>query len=273
MVNTKKIFISDSLSTDVPGAASCKSDRNLKVVGKTPDATPEFDHHIAANEYGFYCIPKDYAAREVPTLLRQGKVYEPDTLKFMARHIGTGDIVTGGAFVGDFFPAMCQALQSHAQLHSFEPNPKSYAAAQHTIQLNNLTNAVLSPVAVGETSGILPLQISRGSGSQAMAARAKIVDDAQGENTIDVTVTTLDDLVPDNRKVSILQLDIEGFELQAILGARRMIANSKPIIILEAARPRIQRLYLRTLRNHFPELNYRAAGVIERNAIFIPTNR
>jgi len=270
MANTKKILTDDSFTYDVISRAGKTANPHIRVVRDAPVTKPAFDHFIAANEYGFYCVPQEYAAREVPTILRQGKVYEPDTLKFMARHLGEGDIVTGGAFVGDFFPAMCEALHPTALLHSFEPNPISFAAAAHTIHLNKLTNTVLSPVAVGEKSGTLPLQIARGSGNQAMAARAKIVDTEQGENTINVAVTTLDDLVPVARKVSILQLDIEGFELPAILGARRLIADSKPIIILEAARPKMQRLYLRTLRNHFPDLDYQVAGVIERNAIFIP---
>lgn len=242
--------------------------KSAKPVAVVP---PKFDHFIATNEYGSYCVPNEYGDREVPALLREGKVYEPRTLEFMAAHLGHGDIVTGGAFVGDFFPAMGKALHPDALLHSFEPNPTSFAAAKHTLELNGINNAILSPVAVGEKADILPLLIARNKGETAMAARAKIMKFAQPHNnTIDVEVTTLDALIPADRRVSILQLDIEGFELQAVLGAKRMIADSKPIIILEAARRVVRRTYLMHLNNLFPDAGYQIHDVIERNTIFVP---
>ena len=94
----------------------------------------DFKHRTFVNEYGFYCVPDEYAKREIPTILAKGKVYEPNTLKLMRRHIGDGDIVTGGAFIGDFFPALSSALRPGARLISFEPNPLSFAAAQATIK-------------------------------------------------------------------------------------------------------------------------------------------
>jgi len=231
---------------------------------------PAFEHFIATNEYGFYCVPNSYSAREVPQLLRAGRVYEPDTLNFMRRHAGSGDIISGGAFVGDFFPALAQALAPKAQLHSFEPNPTSLEAAQTTIALNGLTSINLAPVAVGEQPGTLPLLISRGESNSAMAAGAKIVAEAQGENTIDVEVTTLDDLIPASRQVSLLQLDIEGFELPAVKGAARIINDNAPIIILEGDKRFRRRAYLQTLEELAPNLGYEIAGVIERNCILLP---
>ena len=63
----------------------------------------EFDYRICVNEYGFYCVPDAYAKREIPKILAQGGVYEPNTLALLARRAQGGDIVTGGAFIGDFF--------------------------------------------------------------------------------------------------------------------------------------------------------------------------
>ena len=231
-------------------------------------APPEHDYDIVSNEYGFYSLPRSFRKRELPTVLTSGHVYEPNTLKFMQRMAGQGDIVSGGALVGDFFPALSGALARDARLHSFEPNPVSYESARHTIALNGLENVCLTNAAVGEVAGVLPLQVSR-SGKNALAAGAKIVRSAQEGATIDVRVTPLDDLIPQDRRISILHLDIEGHEMAALLGARSMIARNRPIIILEAEKVRVQRTYMRLMRNRFAELRYRIAGKIERNVIFV----
>ncbi len=232
-------------------------------------APPEFAHDIQANEYGLYCVPRAYRTREVPRVLASGQVYEPNTLRFMQRMVGSGDTVSGGAFVGDFFPALSRGLVSGAMLHSFEPNPVTHAAACQTIALNCLGNVCLARAAVGEAHDTLPLQVSR-PGTEALAAGARIVAKAVDGQTIDVPVVPLDDLIAPDRHISILHLDIEGHEAPALKGAKGIIRRCRPIIILEAAKPRVQRQYIRLLRQTFPKLRYRPAGLMERNAIFIP---
>lgn len=233
-------------------------------------AAPDFAHFIAENDYGRYCVPQAYADREVPQLLADGKIYEPETLKLLRGMVGDGDIISGGAFIGDFFPALSGALAPGALYHTFEPSPVTHAAARHTITLNGLDNVVLHQVAVSNEPGTLPLLTARREGGPELAAAAKIVPGETGNHVVNVEVTTLDDLIPANRKISVLHLDIEGYELQALMGAKRIIAEHKPIIVLEAAKRSMQRVYKRALRNHFPDLRYHITDVIERNAIYVP---
>ncbi|OWU85957.1 hypothetical protein ATO6_03520 [Oceanicola sp. 22II-s10i] len=207
--------------------------------------------------------------REVPKVLRSGGVYEPATLKLIRRKLAGGDVIAGGGFVGDFFPAISEALAPGRLLHSFEPNPVSHASALLTIGLNGLTNICLHRVAVGEASGRMHLQVATGH-DKPMAARARIVDAAREDQTIEVAMRRLDDLVPPGRRVTVLQLDIEGHEWPAILGASRIIRENRPMILLEANRPRRQRQYQRDLKQKFPELGYRMVGALERNGIFLP---
>lgn len=233
-------------------------------------ALPSEPYDILANEYGLYSMPRAFEKREVPRVLAAGEVYEPNTLKFMQRMVDRGDIISGGAFVGDFFPALSRSLTRGAVLHSFEPNPVSYAAALHTISLNALRNVSLAPMGVGEEAGQLSLLVSRGKNDAPLAAGARLVKDAAADQTtIDVQVTTIDALIPENRNVSILHLDIEGHEMQALLGAMDVINRCRPILILEGAGPKAIRKYNRFLRNRFPDLAYRQAGRVEHNAIFV----
>ncbi len=228
----------------------------------------DFDHRVCVNEYGFYCVPDDYAKREIPKILEQAGVYEPRTLLLMQNRCGTGDIVSGGAFIGDFFPALSRALAPGSRLISFEPNPLSFAAAQRTIDLNGLENIAFAAVAVGEKEARLHLQLARTGGS-ATAARARLVDSPDQGESIEVEVVPLDHLVTPDRDVSILHLDVEGHEKEALLGARQTITRSRPMIILEAERPWQRNMYLEFLNTQFPDLAYRCCGMMERNAFFL----
>ncbi len=229
----------------------------------------DFDHVISANEHGFYCVPAEFAGRELPTVLARGEVYEPATLNFLCRHVGKGDIVTGGAFVGDFFPALRRAMAASARIHSFEPTPISHAAALETIRLNGLKNIALAPVAVGDKPGTLPLQVARKSGAHVAAGVAINPDlSLDDDRVIPVEVATLDSLVAKTRKVTVLHLDVEGFEEPALRGAARILTDNAPLVVLEAGKPWKQRLFQAALQEIAPDAGYRFCGEIERNAIY-----
>jgi FkbM family methyltransferase len=238
---------------------------------KPPEPEFAFDFTVSANEYGFYCVPRAYQGRGIPNLLAKGGVYEPKTLRFLRRQLGTGDIVTGGAFVGDFFPALCDALAPKAQLHSFEPVDLSYHACNETIRLNRLRNVRLHNVAVGDRDDTVTMQVAR-PGGRKIAAGEKIVADAPADDArfVSVPLVTIDSLVPKTRKVSVLHLDVEGFERQALKGAARILTDHTPLVVLESGKAWRNRTYLDDLAALAPKAGYHLAGEIEKNAIFIP---
>lgn len=228
-------------------------------------------HLLASNRYGSYCIPTAFRRREVPKLLRAGKVYEEETLSFLRRHVGTGDVITGGAFVGDFFPALHEVLGKTARLHSFEPFPDSFDACAMTMALNNLTKVTLHRCAVGHERGVAPLAVSRGKNDASLAAGMRIMTDGETTlNTIDVPIVPIDDLVPKSRKVSILHLDVERLEVDALRGASRILAACKPIVVLEGSKPYNVRTYLNTLTELAPEAGYVHAGRLDHNSVYRP---
>lgn len=230
----------------------------------------EFDHFIAANEYGFYCVPTAFRGREVPRLLRKGEVYEPVTLRFLMRHLGDGDIITGGAFVGDFFPALARSLAPDALIHSFEPAPLTFLAAERTIALNKLGQVRLHPVAIGAEEAVLPLQVSRKDGAEPLAAGARLVTGSPRGETVDVPVKPLDDLVPQDRRITLLHLDVEGHEVPALQGAARILRDHAPILVLETGRRKRRLEYLELLADLVPKHRYAHSSQIEENGIFLP---
>jgi len=233
----------------------------------------DFQRNIAMNEYGFYCVPESYIGRNIVDHLLAGNVYEPQTLKMLQHHLGTGDIVTGGAFIGDFLPALHRWLDPTARIHTFEPVPTSFAAAEETIRLNGLNQVTLSNVAVGAEPGSLTMMVTRPNG-RPIAAGERIVEgaEADGGRYIDVDIMTLDTLVPKSRRISILHLDVEGFERPALQGAERILTTSQPLVVLEGQKRWLKNDFERTLNKLAPKAQYQAAGSMEGNTFYLPTS-
>ncbi|WP_298862804.1 FkbM family methyltransferase [uncultured Sulfitobacter sp.] len=230
---------------------------------------PVFEFSIATNPHGKFCIPKEYQHRPVPKMLLRGEIYEPETQEYLASLSEKGDIICGGAFVGDFLPRLDRAARFGGRVHTFEPNPTSFASAQHTIELNELKNCIIHQCGVGQTSGTLNLQVAKPNGS-AMAARARIVPDKIEGQTIEIPIISLDSLIPADRPIAAIQLDIEGHEEEAVKGAHRIIQENRPVVIIEAERPHKQQRFLKLLNDLFPEAGYQLDLIIERNSVFLP---
>ena len=84
---------------------------------------------ISYNQYGGYCLPLSSIHRPASQTILNGKVWEEETLKFMSKHCGTGDIIHAGTYFGDFLPALSKACHTKAKVWAFEPNLENYKCA------------------------------------------------------------------------------------------------------------------------------------------------
>lgn len=218
---------------------------------------------IGRNKFGLYHIPENVAGRPASKAVLAGRVFEPDTIDFMRSNCGDGDIIHAGTFFGDFLPGVSGALQEDAKLWAFEPNPGSFAAAEQTIVLNDLQNVELRNAALSDRDGEILFQTHRKDGSP-LGGVSRVVESA-GEGVQPVQSVMLDYAVPLERKVSILQLDVEGHEKMALMGAFHIINRWKPILILEYFEE--SRWISRTFRT----LKYKAVGKVHGNYVYATT--
>lgn len=221
------------------------------------------DEVICENQYGRYSVPLELEHRPAVRLVKAGKVYEPKTIAFMRTQARRGDIIHAGTFFGDFIPALSDALFKGARLWAFEPNPASFAHAQRTIALNEITNVTLTRAALSEKPGTLHFR-THAKGAP-LGGHAHLTD-GPGAGVIDVPAMALDTAVPSNRRISILQLDVEGHEVEALLGARRIIETWKPILILEDFNR------LAWLRDAF-DVTYDRVSQVHGNRVLLPKGR
>jgi FkbM family methyltransferase len=131
---------------------------------------------------------------------------------------------------------------SSAQIYAFEPQPECALKLEATVDLNRWSNR-FSVVRLGlsDEKGELSLSLS-GSGSTFDDA----FNDFKSRSKIECEVDTLDNYVEMNSiaRIDFIKIDVEGYETQVLMGARRSIGQFRPMLFVEVARTIIDRDYL-----------------------------
>jgi FkbM family methyltransferase len=218
---------------------------------------------VSYNQFGAYCLPLSSRHRPAAQKIFSGEVWEPKTIEFMSKHCRGGDIVHAGTYFGDFIPALSKACDTDAKVWAFEPNPENYRCAVITIMLNGLRNVNLTNAGLGSQKGWLSMMVADENGrSLGGASRLLEVENANKNGQLTkVEIVKIDEAVPPDRNVAILQLDVEGFEQPALSGAMATIKRCKPILILEKL-PETG-----WLDENILQLGYKVAGKVHDNTI------
>lgn len=176
----------------------------------------------AKNKYGSYFVPDGTEYTYTASKIIAGGIHEPETIEFIRSNARDEAIIHAGAGFGDFLPA----FKDLKWVYTFEPNPSNLEAVHATISANDLKNISVLPCALGAYEGMIDLQTVDDLGRM-MGVRSEI---GTGET---VLVTTLDKVIPEDVPISIIHLDLEGYEFEALNGARKIIDKWHPIVILE----------------------------------------
>ena len=140
-------------------------------------------------------------------------------------------IVDCGAFTGDTAEAYLSRCNGAAHVTAIEPMPENFRQLVNLVRSKGWT-AQVRPIhaAVGAARGNLSI---RGS-TQVADARACVTDRA-GQDAITVPVIALDDLFTDGQGApDLIKIDIEGFELEALMGASKTILSASPQLAVAA---------------------------------------
>ena len=78
-----------------------------------------------------------------------------------------------------------------------------------------------------------------------------------------VKIVSLDTIIPQERNISVLQLDIEGYEKEALIGAIDILKRCRPILLLENPLPDPT-----WLEQNILSLGYKFVKEVQGNSIF-----
>ncbi len=192
---------------------------------------------IAYNAHGGFCIPLASRHRHAAQLILAGEIHEPGTIQFISANCGDGDIVHAGTYFGDFLPALSRSCATGSMIWAFEPNRENHRCAQITTQINGLENITLTHAGLGHRPEEVDLAVSDFDGKP-LGGASRVIHESDAPGTSNLTrervqILTIDDIIPADRDVSVIHLDVEGCEQSALAGALKTIGRCRPIIIVE----------------------------------------
>ncbi|OXU15579.1 FkbM family methyltransferase [Sedimentisphaera salicampi] len=122
--------------------------------------------------------------------------------------------VDAGGFTGDTTEQFCLRCPDFGKIYFFEPSSRNIEEAKK--RLKTTEEIVYSEVGLSDSDGFLFFNPDKGSASS-------INLDGTGEK---IKVSTLDHIVAE--QVSFIKMDLEGWEIKALQGAREHILKDKP---------------------------------------------
>lgn len=227
---------------------------------------------ISYNRHGGYCIPESSLHRPAARAVLSGNVYEPETIEYMVANCRDRDIIHAGTFFGDFLPALSRSVNSNAIVWAFEPNRENFRCAKITLEINDISNVRLIHAGLGARIERLFVQTTDENGRSLGGASRIIRADHAVEGREPVNVVAIDEVVPEQRDIGILQLDVEGYEKQALSGALATIRRCLPILILEVL-PNSSLVDSEWFLENILSLGYRMAGKFHGNIVFVNTSQ
>lgn len=131
------------------------------------------------------------------------------------------DFLDCGAYFGD--SALMFAKDYHPnKIYSFEPDPENHGVLLETIKYHDLKNVIPISKCIGEKCGEVNFY-NMGPFSYV----------PEGEGMSVLEMTTVDEFVDENNlDVGVIKIDIEGYEMEVLAGAKKTIVNQKPVLLL-----------------------------------------
>jgi FkbM family methyltransferase len=164
--------------------------------------------------------------------------YEPEESCYLRQRIRSSDVCLDvGANVG-YYTLLMSSAAANGTVHAFEPLPLTASLLRTNVLLNNIPNAVVSEMAIGDEHGEVDFVVSADdaysslldTGRKPVLAR-KVVD----MTTIDIYCQT-----QQLKRIDCLKVDVEGAEEKVIRGAARVLADHdrRPrLVMLELYNP------------------------------------
>lgn len=130
-----------------------------------------------------------------------------------------GDVVLEcGAHHGFYTILLAQWVTSEGKIVAIEASPKNAGILQTNVKLNSLQNVVVEANAVGA-----------GNGRLLIADESDAFVISEGTNSTEVPVVPLDAYA--HLKPTFLKIDVEGFEIEVLKGAKAILATRPKLAI------------------------------------------
>ncbi|MDR1334364.1 MAG: FkbM family methyltransferase [Holosporaceae bacterium] len=184
-----------------------------------------------------------YPGNEICRALFVRGIYNPNVAVVISKLLPSGGtFIDVGANMGYVSLLASKVVGREGRIFALEPSSRDFARLSDNVAINNL-NQVISPrrLAICEKNGTAHLIISSEERNALNTLGSEIsCKGVEKETTEEVETSTLDAFVEGEggkiARIDVIQLDIEGSEVKALLGARNAIEKYRPALIISANR-------------------------------------
>ncbi|WP_428394021.1 FkbM family methyltransferase [Lichenicoccus sp.] len=176
--------------------------------------------------FRIYCDVSDPAVgRHIP-----GGGYEPEIAALFRQILRPGmGVIDIGANMGFFTMLSASLVGDAGYVLAVEPNARNAGLLECSRQLNGFAQVQVAQVAAGPATGLLALHSAQSTGTASeVPAGLEAMLSART-----VPSLSLDCLIPPERRIDFIKVDVDGGEYTALLGCRQTIARDRPLIVSE----------------------------------------
>lgn len=146
--------------------------------------------------------------------------------------VSPGDVVLDiGANIGEFALMSAQRVGPEGKIFAFEPFPPNLARLRANVWLNPGLPVAVMPFALSDSAANLSMRVADGLNF----GTASVREGDDSGNAVKTESRPLDDvdLGVAASRVSLMKIDVEGWELHVLRGAEQFLKTCRPRIVLE----------------------------------------
>ncbi len=172
--------------------------------------------------------------RSVPFSVLADGYYEPYQSDILV-NLGTisSHFLDIGANMGFYSLALARE-NPNLRVDAFEPQPQVFSTLQDNVELNNLLERItVHNLGLGNEVANLTMYVPKFTGSGGASFQNLHIDEGEATEIV-VPVKVLDQIISNN--LELIKIDVEGSELNVLFGAKKVISEMKPTIVVELLR-------------------------------------
>jgi FkbM family methyltransferase len=188
--------------------------------------------------FGHWMVVQDFERDPwISPVLAAGRLFEPFETEWIENLVRPGDNVLDiGGHIGFYTLQMARIVGPAGRVVTFEPDPVNFAYLRHNVALNGYGNVELHRAAVSRQMGHGTLYRSHDSGDH------RIWKPDEPRESVGVPTVAIDhrnDLAQMN--VSLIKMDIQGAEVQALEGMTEFLRRQARVALVSEFWPMAMR--------------------------------
>lgn len=151
--------------------------------------------------------------------------------------VAAGDwVIDVGANVGHYTVRLSRLVSRAGRVLAFEPVPQTFELLSANMAVAGAQNVSLFNAAASAQMGSAAISMPKfGSG----LTNYYMAGITAGEGELNVMTIPIDNVMPPKR-VSLVKIDVEGHELQALCGMRELLRRDRPRLIVEGVSQEVE---------------------------------